>query len=50
MLSTDQGHSVVTPSALTQTEGSGTRASLSKMVFAGFVQTKGSADLLCCRI
>jgi hypothetical protein len=34
-------------SALTQTEGSGMAASLSKMAFAGFVQTKGFGDLLC---
>ncbi len=34
-------------SALTQTEGSGSRLSLSRMVLAGLVQTNGVASPLC---
>ena len=35
------------PSALTQTEDAGSSLSFSKMAFAGLVQTKGFAALLC---
>ena len=36
------------PSALTQTEGTGSRLSLARMASAGLVQTNGLASSLCC--
>lgn len=38
------------PSALTQSEGAGSRANLAKMVPAGLVQTKRLDALLCSRM
>jgi transposase len=43
-------HFVNRPSALAQTEGAGSRLSLSRMVSAGLVQMKGLGSSLCSRI